>query len=170
MLQCVRYLRDVVQRVIFVAGLAAQLVDYGDQPVHLVVLVLLSVPFRVCLGGHIARQVVREALRRAVGIGHLLQQAFGGVGEGCSVAQRVGFAGEVAQRVVGIGGLTVQLIHHGDEAVDIVVLVLLCVAFRVGLGNHIARQIVGKGLRCAVGVGHLLQQAFGGVGTPKIIL
>ena len=48
--------------------------------------------------------------------------------------------------------------------------VLLCVAFRVGLGNHIARQIVGKGLRCAVGVGHLLQQAFGGVGTPKIIL
>ncbi len=45
-----------------------------------------------------------------------------------------------------------------------------CVAFRVGLGNHIARQIVGKGLRCAVGVGHLLQQAFGGVGTPKIIL
>lgn len=67
-------------------------------------------------------------------------------------------------------GLTVQLIHHGDEAVDIVVLVLLCVAFRVGLGNHIARQIVGKGLRCAVGVGHLLQQAFGGVGTPKIIL
>ena len=52
----------------------------------------------------------------------------------------------------------------------LVVLVLLCVAFRVGLGNHIARQIVGKGLRCAVGVGHLLQQAFGGVGTPKIIL
>ena len=42
-LQCIRYLSDVVQRVIFVAGLVAQLINHGCQPVHPVVLVLLRV-------------------------------------------------------------------------------------------------------------------------------
>ena len=39
----VRHLGDVVQRVIGIGGLAAQFVHYGDEPVHLVVLVLLRV-------------------------------------------------------------------------------------------------------------------------------
>ena len=102
--QRVRHLDDVILRVIRIGRFVPQLVRHPGQPVHPVVLVLLRVAFRVRLRNHVARQVVGQALLRAVGIGHLLQQAFRRVGKPRLVPQRVRLARQVAQRVVGIRG------------------------------------------------------------------
>lgn len=103
LLERIRYLGDVIQGIVAVAGFVARLVDNGSQAVDPIILVPLGVALAIGLADHIACKVVGQALGCAVGVGDLLQQVFHRVGEAGLIAQRVGFAHQIAQRISAFG-------------------------------------------------------------------
>ena len=146
-----RFMNGISTSIRFVAGIVtpsfcriAFAVFYSCYLSDFVVAVFYAPVFAGFLGGEIAGFVIRKGHDGAVCLGNGAEPAFGGVGKPGGVAQGVGFADDIAQRIVGVGGFcAVRGDDFGKPAQKVVFVAGYLLALRNG--GHVAEAVVGIG-------------------------
>ena len=123
MAQRIRHLRNLIHCVVGIRGFSTHLIDNGNQPIRLVILILLGVALGIRFADNVACKVIAQTLTCAVGIRYLLQQALRRVAERRPVAQFIRLTDKVAQRVIGIRGFRPVRCNLPDHASQQVVFV-----------------------------------------------
>lgn len=100
MTEGVGHFGEIVRRIVLVARGVAQRIGDGGQAANRVILISGCIALWISLVQEIAHKVIARSQRCAVGIADLLEQAVHGVGVACRVAEGVGGASEIAERVV----------------------------------------------------------------------
>ena len=137
----VRQRGQTARTVVVVAQRVSQCIHPEQRRAGAVVLPRGGVPQRVHIPNEIAFAIPGVVVLRAVGLGHLPQLPVGIEHVGGFLAQRIGAAAQMPQRVIGLAGGVARAIRVGEHVARFVPLQGLALVQRIDDGHDLTQRI-----------------------------